>query len=244
MAVRPEQISITETNTIYRDFLTKEFKHLVQEAFEDVVRKVDQTFNSFNTTLQSLKTSIDGVKSMQCSLVEKQQEMNGELMRLKHEHQMQDRRIHELAAVSDRIREIEADLRRIESWNCTNNILISNVPKVAAEDCHQIVTKVFEKVKISIQPSDIILCKRIKTENRKKISPILVKLTTHRLKQNFFRALGTQHIFASDVGIQSRKRIYVNDHQPRKRRGHSPTVNKCTAKPSDTKVHKSKSLTL
>lgn len=215
MDQRLDHSVLTEVTAVYRDFLMKEFKGFAQEVFDEVVRKVDDTFATFNNTLHSLKTSINGIKSMQSSIIEKVQNSSKDVMQLHDRYLAHEDRLRELGTVSNRIHHLEEDLHRLERWNCKNNILISNVPRTAAEDCHQIVRKLFEKVGLPMHTNDVVYCKRIKSTNRKKISPILVKLVTHRSKERLFQALGNQRVDVSDLGIQQNGRIYVNDHVSR-----------------------------
>lgn len=122
----------------------------------------------------------------------------------------------EQAAMKSQVEKIVIDLNEKEQWDRMNNIELKGIPQNKNENLLDLVCSLGNKIQYPLSKTQLNFATRVQTRDPDHIKPVIVCFNNRYVKEDFIAAaraaIKTSPILPSQLGLQGRSNIYVNDH--------------------------------
>lgn len=122
----------------------------------------------------------------------------------------------EQASMKSQIEKIVNDLNEKEQWDRMNNVELKGIPQNKNENLLDLVCSLGKKIQYPISKTQLNFATRVQTRDPDHIKPVIVCFNNRYIKEDFIAAaraaIKISPILPSELGLQGRSNIYVNDH--------------------------------
>lgn len=189
-ALKGEIISSREAITTEIGGIKSELHQLKQDV--DAVKDSQQFFNE----------KFEGFKANLTSLSGKVHGWDAEIAAIRQGHQQ----------LSSNMAAVGLDLNMVQQEQLSNNMLISNVIKVVAENLPDLLKTICDTLGVTLMNRDVVSISRMTTKNTKQIEPILVRFSNRAVKDEIMFAAKSTALSCRQLGFAIDQRIYFNHH--------------------------------
>lgn len=201
-----EEPSLLEIKTLLINIQTS-ITNITKEnqALRKEVSDLKASLEFSDTEMKKVKDSLDKAISANTALQKKLDKAHNEIR--KSAEKLIDQKYE-----TDRL---EDALDNLEQYTRKNSIEIHGIPDNLYSNAEEAVRKVAEAINVSIEPSDIEICHKLKRD--KGIPPIIVKFTSHKTKSKLYRErTKLKRVKVSDIfpsySLTPEARIFIHEN--------------------------------
>lgn len=201
--------------------MRKEMEALLESTITRVVsdqlKSINIQFSAFQESMAYMNTQFEDYKKENNDLKKLLASLSSELKNVKDENKILKE---SLSGVSMRIKALEDEHLRQQQWVRLQNIEITGLPEDKGENTTDIVLKLIQHLKISVDSSDIDFAHRVQPRNTvsaDRSRPIVVRLKQRALKDKIIAAARKhKHLYCNELGMRGgNNKVFINEHLTR-----------------------------
>lgn len=201
-----EEPSLLEIKTLLINIQTS-ITNITKEnqALRKEVSDLKDSLEFSDTELKKVKDSLEKAIVTNTALQKKLDKANNELR--KNAEKLTDQKYE-----TDRL---EDALDNLEQYTRKNSLEIHGIPDNLYSNPEEVIHKVAEAINVSIEPSDIEICHKLKRD--KGVPPIIVKFISHKIKSKLYRErTKLKRVKVSDIfpsySLTPEARIFIHEN--------------------------------
>lgn len=165
----------------------------------------------FQTSMLKMAEDVSAIRKTTENIEQKFDNINKEINELKTENADLKSAICDLYQEN---KNLKLAVNQLEQYSRKNNIIINGIPTKSGENVRELVTKLGNKLNVSIHVYEIGAAHRL-PGGKDNIQPIIARFNNSEIKDNMIKSIKRNKITAKDLGLDSNSKIFISEHLTR-----------------------------